>query len=68
MKFYLNKSTTNSNQHLVHKAFCDLLPSDSSRIELGEHYSCESALEEAKKHFDDSNGCYHCAILCHTKY
>ena len=68
MKFFLSITTTTKGQHIVHKSICDFLPIDSNRIDLGEHYCCESALEKAKNQHENSNGCFHCAVLCHTKY
>lgn len=65
MRFYLTKTTTNEEQHLVHTEHCDYLPIEKLRIDLGEYYSCEAALKEAKKQEEKSNGCFHCALLCH---
>ena len=67
MKFFLSTTTTNNGEHIVHKEVCDFLPTNSLRIDLGEYYSCEEALEEAKKKFKNSNGCFHCLVLCHDK-
>ena len=66
MKFYLTKTTTNKDEYLVHKEMCVYLPVESLRIDLGEHYSCESAISEACIKKENVNGCFHCALLCHT--
>lgn len=65
MKFFLTATITNDKQYLVHTSVCDFLPVSSLRIDLGEHYCCESALKEAKKEFSNSTGCFHCSLLCH---
>jgi len=65
MKFFLSTTTTNKGQYIVHKAVCDFLPNDSLRVDLGEYYSCEEALDSAKEKYDNINGCFHCALLCH---
>ena len=68
MKFFLSVLTSIKGQHVIHKEICEYLPDDSIRIDLGEHYCCDSALEEAKKRYENSNGCFHCSILSYTFY
>jgi hypothetical protein len=35
-------------------------------LNLGTYASCGGAVEAAKQHYDDVNGCYYCANECHT--
>ena len=65
-KYYVNRNTdTNpNNDHEVHKAGCHLLPL-ADGIDLGLHPNCQSAIQEAKKHYNDVDGCIHCARACH---
>ena len=65
MNFFVSKKPTNRNQYMVHKSVCEYLPVSSLRISLGEHYSCESAIDASREIFENSNGCFHCALLCH---
>jgi hypothetical protein len=44
--------------HEVHKEGCYWMPSDKTF--LGEFYSDEAALAEAKKYYADADGCAHC--------
>ena len=67
MEFYVNKSASNDNKHEVHSATCVFLPVESNRISLGEFFTCTTAINKAKEHFDNVNGCYFCARLCHEK-
>lgn len=57
-----------SRDHEVHNldVATRCLPSPPNRIALGDHSSCQSAVEAAKQHFDDTNGCAYCAPDCHT--
>ncbi len=42
------------------------LPDVASRLDLGFQTSCRGAVVEARRHYDDVNGCYWCANDCHT--
>jgi hypothetical protein len=67
MRFYVNKKVQVNGDHEVHQATCLFLPSDMNRINLGEFFNCSDAVEVAKEHYPDSNGCFFCSILCHEK-
>jgi hypothetical protein len=41
-------------------------PDSENRLNLGAYASCGEAVEAAKRHYSDVNGCYHCANECHT--
>ena len=66
MMFFVSKKVDNNNEHIVHSSNCDYLPLPISRLDLGELYSCESAMERAKEFFENSNGCIHCCLLCYA--
>jgi hypothetical protein len=42
------------------------LPDPQNRLFLGDFYSCQQAVTEAKKYYWQSNGCKHCCPECHT--
>lgn len=65
-KYYVNKNTQANGDHEVHKEGCDYLPKVKNRIYLGEFINCEDAVEEAKEHYSQVNGCYYCSEECHT--
>jgi len=57
-----------SGDHEVHDLAStqNCLPAVENQLGLGYHPDCDSAVEEAKKHYDDVNGCFRCANPCHT--
>lgn len=64
--YYVNKQAQTNGDHEVHTSTCSFLPSKENRLYLGEFDSCQPAVEEAKKHFEQSNGCASCSSECHT--
>jgi hypothetical protein len=58
----------NSRDHEVHDLASTkgCLPDPPNQIALGDHPNCQRAVEAAKQHFDDVNGCFYCANDCHT--
>jgi hypothetical protein len=67
MRFYVNKEEQRNGEHEVHTGTCVLLPQETNRIDLDEHYSCASAMAKAKEHFNKVNGCFYCCVLCHVR-
>lgn len=66
-KYYVNKQAQANGDHEVHKEGCGWMPSEGNKKELGEYHSCESAVAEAKKSYEQVNGCYYCCYACHTR-
>lgn len=66
MKYYVNENPQTNGDHEVHQLTCSFCPSKLSRIHLGDFPSCEPAVREARKHFDQVDGCYFCSGACHT--
>ena len=64
--YYVNKIAQSNGDHEVHESGCNYLPSINNRIDLGNHYSCESAVQTAIIYFSQVNGCYWCSRRCHT--
>ncbi len=64
--YYVNKNQQTNGDHEVHKKGCSWLPLSENRIYLGDYSSCGPAVKEAKKHYNQVNGCYHCSKACHT--
>lgn len=67
--FTVNKNAQPSTgDHEVHDLASNrgCLPSAENRTDLGEFASCSDAVDAAKSHHPKVNGCYWCAITCHT--
>jgi hypothetical protein len=64
-KYYVNDNQQVNGDHEVHTEACRYLPG-RDRTYLGEFESCFPAVREAKKHYNQTNGCIHCCEPCHT--
>ena len=64
--YYVNKNPQSNGDHEVHKENCTYLPSVENRQYLGVFPTCHGAVQEAKKYYPQSNGCYYCSNECHT--
>lgn len=64
--YYVNKNVQANGDHEVHTTGCSFMPLPDNRIYLGDFASCVSAVQEAKKHYTQTNGCYYCSESCHT--
>lgn len=67
MIYYVNKNPQFNWDHEVHTNTCSRLPEPANRINLWEHTSCKTAVQEEKKYFPQANGCYYCSNACHTQ-
>jgi len=64
--YYVNKNAQSNGDHEVHTSECSYLPTEGNRLYLGSFSNCQAAVQEAKKYYAQSNGCYHCSYPCHT--
>lgn len=64
--YYMNLNSQNNGDHEVHVSSCNHLPEMKNRLYLGEFYTCQDALREAKKRDSKADGCYYCCNPCHT--
>ena len=64
-KYYVNKNAQETGEHEVHISSCSWFPNE--RIYLGEFSDCRDAIKEAKKHYNNVDGCFYCCVKCHTK-
>ncbi|MBM3703081.1 MAG: hypothetical protein FJW63_08885 [Actinobacteria bacterium] len=64
--YYVNKQAQDNRDHEVHRSDCYYLPSEENRQYLGLFTNCHDAVREAKKYYNQSNGCKFCSIECHT--
>lgn len=67
--YCVNKNAQPTGEHEVHNldASCHHLPEYSNRLALGSHFDCQSALREARKHYDNVDGCAYCCPSCNTR-
>lgn len=67
--YCVNKNPQETGEHEVHDVSCESphLPKPENRIELGWHPDCHSALEEARRHYLNVDGCAECCASCHTR-
>ena len=66
-KYYVNKNAQSNGDHEVHREGCSWMPEPHNRIDLGNFDTCDPAVREAKKHYNQVNGCYYCSSSCHTQ-
>ena len=64
--YYVNTNAQQNGDHEVHKSGCAFLPVASHTRYLGDFGNCYAAVQEARKHYPQSNGCYYCSPECHT--
>lgn len=65
--YYVNKKAQTNGDHEVHILDCKYLPNTENRMYLGYFSNCKEAVNESKKTYKQSNGCYFCCNECHTK-
>lgn len=66
-KYYVNNHAQLNGDHEVHEENCIYLPRVESKHFLGEFYSCQDAVNEAKKFYATADGCMTCSSDCHTR-
>jgi hypothetical protein len=66
ISYYLSKKTLETGEHEMHTSSCVILPDPNDRIYLGIFYNCQDALREAKRYFDDVDGCSFCTDCCYS--
>lgn len=67
--FCINQKEQQNGDHEVHDLTpgrCTRLPDTQNRLDLGSHTNCASAVQQAKRTYSRSNGCYHRSPSCHT--
>ena len=68
-QYYLNRNSQETGENEVHRLGCSFMPRLENRISLGEHFHCQSAVDEAvrQKPFWTIDGCAYCCPNCHTR-
>lgn len=65
-QYCVNKQAQSTGDHEVHVYSCSYLPALEHQLYLGAFSICYGAVEEARKTYRQSNGCYWCCNPCHT--
>ena len=65
--YYVNTQAQSTGEHEVHSGDCNYLPRVENRRYLGAFDNCKDAVTEAKKTYDNVDGCYYCCNSCHKK-
>lgn len=63
--YYVNQNAQANGDHEVHTADCRYVP--THRIDLGQHWSCATAVSAASRYYPQVNGCVWCSTACHTQ-
>ncbi|NGP75287.1 hypothetical protein G3570_01470 [Balneolaceae bacterium YR4-1] len=60
-KYYVDETTNNDELHIVHHGECENLEKTESAISLSYHNNISSAVDKAKKLYDNVAGCPECS-------
>lgn len=66
-RYYVNTNSQVTGEHEVHKDGCPTPADFSNRLYLGYFNSCHEAVREARKQYNNVDGCRNCSPLCHTR-
>ena len=66
-RYCVNKNAQSTGEHEVHQENCAYLPDWESRVDLGNHPNCQSALRKAREYYSNVDGCAFCSSECHTR-
>ena len=68
VKFYIvNRIPQPTGEHEVHTLDCSYLPSLENRIPLGYFVNSRDAVQAARRHFVNIDGCFFCCPKSHQK-
>lgn len=63
-KHYVTIQAQRNGVREVHDETCKWVPAPENRKDLGEHFSCHTAVIEAERHYPQVNGCKRCSLPC----
>jgi len=59
--YYVNRNAQANRDLEVHTTGCPYFPDAGNGIYLGEFANCRDAVEVARSHYTQVNGCYYCS-------
>ncbi len=65
-EYCVNKNAQDSGDHEMHKSGCKWMPKSENRQYLDKFSNCKDALKEAKKYYEQADGCSYCCSTCDT--
>ena len=65
--YYVNENAQDTGEHEVHEVDCSHMPKPENRTYLGDFTNCKDAVKEAKKIYNNVDGCYYCCNPCHNR-
>lgn len=65
--YYVNDTAQRTGEHEVHTNTCAYYSIIQRKTYLGFFSTCKEAMAEARKKYDDVDGCASCCPACHTK-
>ena len=68
-RFCVNKNAQPGGEHEVHNLDVarTCLPEPHNQLYLGVFPSCHEAIDAARKHYSNVDGCKNCAPACHKR-
>jgi hypothetical protein len=65
-KYYVHKKEDEQGDHEVHKSDCSYIDIVENFIYLGSFENCDKAVQAARRHYSQVNGCIRCSEECNT--
>lgn len=65
--YYVNRNEQETGEHEVHKYGCYRMPQLQNKIFLGYFLNAKDAVREAKRYYNNVDGCYYCCSEAHKK-
>lgn len=66
-RYCVNRNAQPTGEHEVHKEGCYRMPEPRNQLYLGYFLNANDAAREARKYFNDVDGCYYCCSEAHRK-
>ncbi|MBE6202229.1 MAG: hypothetical protein E7135_01035 [Rikenellaceae bacterium] len=64
---YINTNAQPTGEHEVHTSSCAHGPSIKNRINLGIFHNSSEAIREAKRYYNNVDGCFYCCPENHRR-
>ena len=65
-RYRVNNNAQSNGDHEVHRETCPYYPVLTNYRDLGDHFTCHSAVAAAKMFLPTADGCAVCSPDCHT--
>ena len=65
VRYFVNEVAQPNGDHEVHQFGCYYLELARRKRDIGEHDTCVTAVDTAKRFYPKANGCSYCSRPCH---